>query len=576
MSREEIIAIIKNKPHLDEYEALFTTNIFGQVIQRANKDVVIDDNGFDFMIVERLNTNEESFIDSILPANSNFSKIINSNFKNDNYTWADDAIALHKATFFNEPMSVNTTNENLGDSIFSNEQDNGTNSKLGNWFKPIQDKIDGEKKKLDIKYLSSTIDENNINLVFNVTAFLLKTNKAKIYVQEVNATDEEAVPLTNVIISPNGTIEIVVSFDRKKKFNNFFWQVGLMFQATISCDGFSVSTKEFKLKFEKEKEKKSEKCLCKKKSWTADDLRYIVTQLRKMDDIKIQREFDAKGNPYFVDENGKKVLSNDRGKAPKDGYDFYYKKTSFYDRNDDVDKKPLKDRIFFYDSDETDDNINYNLESQYANYETFSKYLNLTFENCKITKCIQKIHFLAQIYLETNRFRTTFEDTSNTGYSGGNYYQGRGMKQITHDYNYLDYYDKRKGKGKNLFKLYLANREAYKNKKGKIISYESVVNFKKRTNNDFISDADIENFNEFVLLLSTSIYWAFDSAAWYWDKTKLNDFATDKENAIIVVSAKVNNPSASDSPSGKGINGLTERKMYFELLKEIFDYENCK
>jgi hypothetical protein len=66
------------------------------------------------------------------------------------------------------------------------------------------------------------------------------------------------------------------------------------------------------------------------------------------------------------------------------------------------------------------------------------------------------------------------------------------------------------------------------------------------------------------------------SAGWYWNKTKLNNFANDDENAIIVVSAKVNNPSASDSSSGVGINQLKERKMYFEFLKQIFDYENCK
>lgn len=150
------------------------------------------------------------------------------------------------------------------------------------------------------------------------------------------------------------------------------------------------------------------------------------------------------------------------------------------------------------------------------------------------------------------------------------------LKQITHDYNYLNYYDERKGKGKSLFKLYMDNREVYKDKKGKITSYESVIHFKSRTENEFISDDEMEKFENFVKLLSTSIYWACDSAGWYWNKTKLNNFASDDENAIIIVSAKVNNPSASDSPSGAGINQLTERKHYFELLKQIFDYENCK
>jgi predicted chitinase len=148
------------------------------------------------------------------------------------------------------------------------------------------------------------------------------------------------------------------------------------------------------------------------------------------------------------------------------------------------------------------------------------------------------------------------------------------MKQITHDYNYLAYYDVKKSK--NLFTLYNKNRLSnFDTKKGDII-VESVVKFNKRTNNQFISVEEMTKFNEFVNLLSTSIYWACDSAGWYWDKQKLNNFASEDENAIIVVSAKVNNPSASDNPSGKGINELKDRKLYFEYLKQIFDYENCK
>lgn len=321
---------------------------------------------------------------------------------------------------------------------------------------------------------------------------------------------------------------------------------------------------------------KPEKCLCKKEIWSANDLRYIVTELRKKDRKMLQKDYDEKGNPYFLDKKGNKVRSNDRGKAPNEGDSFYYKETSFYDRNDDVDKKPLKDRIFFYDSNKADDDENYNLDSNYANYETFSKYLNQVFKDYKIKKCIQRIHFLAQIYVETNRFRTTYEDKPDNDYSGGEFYRGRGMKQITHDYNYLEYYDIRKGKDKKLNELYRKNRnENFDPKKGpKYV--ESVVAFKNRTNNEFISDDQMNEFNEFVKLLSTSIYWACDSAGWYWNKQELNTHATDDENAIVVVSAKVNNPGASTKSNANGINQFTERKMYYEYLKEIFDYENCK
>jgi hypothetical protein len=132
-------------------------------------------------------------------------------------------------------------------------------------------------------------------------------------------------------------------------FTEFILDDDNTFKATISCNGFSAESVVFSLgnSKKKEDEKNIEKCLCKKTSWTADDLKYIVTQLRKKDGLMMQRDFDEKGNPYFLDEKGNKVESNDRGKAPKEGYKYYYKETSFYDRPDDVDKKPLKDRIFF-------------------------------------------------------------------------------------------------------------------------------------------------------------------------------------------------------------------------------------
>jgi len=324
------------------------------------------------------------------------------------------------------------------------------------------------------------------------------------------------------------------------------------------------------------KVEKPEKCLCKKATLSANDLKYIVTELRKRDRKFLQKDYDERKNPYFMDEKGNKVRSNDRGKATKEGYKFYFKETFFYDRNDDFDKKPLKDRIFFYDSDKSDDDVNYNLDSKYANYEIFSKYLNSTFKKYNIHKCIQRMHFLAQIYVETDRFRATYEDKSENYYSGGKDYRRRGMKQITHDYNYLAYYDVTKGKGKNLYSAYFNNRLSNFDRKKGSIFVESVVKFKERTENEFISDEDMKEFNQFINLLATSMYWAFDSAVWYWNKQELNIHATENENTIVVVSAKINNTSASKKSTTNGINQFKERKMYYESLKEIFDYENCK
>jgi hypothetical protein len=439
----------------------------------------------------------------------------------------------------------------------------------------IGDRKKEQEKKLSIKYLSDSTDDKYINIKFSIETPKIKSSTATVFIQEMNAKNEEAKTTIATGLKSNSYQSITVSFDKNKEFDKYPWQDDYSFQATITIDSLSAKSEEFVLKREKKNEEKEEKCLCKKSSWTADDLKNIVTQLRKLDAIMEQAQYNGK-DPYYIDKDGKLHLGINKADAQKLKYKKYKKKTSFYDRNDNVDGKPLKDRIFFYDSDKDDDNVNYNLNKEYANYETFAKQLNKVFVDYKITKCIQKIHFLAQVYVETNRFRSTYEDKPKSTYSGGEFYRGRGMKQITHDYNYLNYYDERKGKGKNLFKLYIDNRETYYKKNGKVDSYESVVHFKSRTENEFISYDEMSKFEDFVKLLSISIYWACDSAGWYWNKTKLNKFANDDENAIIVVSAKVNNPSASENPTGTGINGLDDRKKYFELLKQIFDYENCK
>jgi hypothetical protein len=112
----------------------------------------------------------------------------------------------------------------------------------------LKDFADSLKKSLTIKYISSTVDDKNINLTFEIIAKNLKTDKAKIYVEEINATNETAVPLTNIEIEANNKKNILVSFDKNKQFDNYFWQDGFLYQATITCDGISVETEEFTLK----------------------------------------------------------------------------------------------------------------------------------------------------------------------------------------------------------------------------------------------------------------------------------------------------------------------------------------
>lgn len=174
-------------------------------------------------------------------------------------TWYIDAIAQHKALFFNEPLPANstTTNENIGDSIFTHEQDAGISSKMGNWYKPIQDKIEVDKKKsLSIKYLSNYVDKENFNINFEVKSNNLSVDTASIYVDEIDSLiNDVAIQKTNIKIKKTGTTSIKLSFSKDKNFTELLFDDGNSFKATINCDGLSAETNEFKLNFENDKNK---------------------------------------------------------------------------------------------------------------------------------------------------------------------------------------------------------------------------------------------------------------------------------------------------------------------------------
>lgn len=75
---------------------------------------------------------------------------------------------------------------------------------------------------------------------------------------------------------------------------------------------------------------------------------------------------------------------------------------------------------------------------------------------------------------------------------------------------------------------------------------------------------------DFVKSISTDLFFVCDSVGWYWKKNNINKYADLAD--IRKVSAKVNNPSASENSSGT-INGLDERTEIFNFLKPIFEYE---
>ena len=423
-----------------------------------------------------------------------------------------------------------------GNSIFYFEQEAGIDSAFGNWTK--KETRQGVQGTPTIAFKGKVPDIIEINKKTLIEFIICGTSR---FLR--NNLDVE-------LISENTDVE----FSTKKwDKQDFGWTI----KTNVTAKKEGTYTFQFNVNgklanalclvfYDAKREAEEARCICKKTSWTADDLKYIVTELRK-------REVYIKDGRIIRD-NNKKIT----GRENITYYDdFINAKT----------KEKMEDKIFYLNREEK-------LDDKYVNYSEFSKQLNRILKEYKIDTCIRKIHFLAQIYHESMRFTATYENVTGTGYSGGDFYQGRGLKQITHDYNYLEYYcfiNK-----SNLFDTYKNNRKSktYKKNGKTYTEYESVVTFNSRTNNEHISKDEMDKVDELVSKISTDMYYACDSAGWYWWKNKINEYA-DKDD-IIGVSAKVNNPSAVNTTSTANINGYKARNKFYILLKDIFDYENCK
>ena len=208
-----------------------------------------------------------------------------------------------------------------------------------------------------------------------------------------------------------------------------------------------------------------------------------------------------------------------------------------------------KDKLFY--------SSNCNLPEKEKSYQRFTEELNRVFKNYEINTCIRKIHFLAQVYHETDRFRTTKEYATTATYAP---YFGRGLMQLTWESNY---------------KLY-----------------------KAFSNIDCIANKE---------LIAEDLKLAFDSAGWYWKQGKVLSVGGNWSAPVSAPNyVKVVNPSypkqtvkyldngvmksygtvnfnliADDDYVdviswlvNGGANGLVERRKYCEELKKIFEYEN--
>jgi predicted chitinase len=185
--------------------------------------------------------------------------------------------------------------------------------------------------------------------------------------------------------------------------------------------------------------------------------------------------------------------------------------------------------------------------------------INSLFTKYEINTCLRKLHFLAQVYHETDRLRTTLEYATKKDYKP---YFGRGLMQLTWESNY------------KIYKAYTG--------------IDFVKNYEKIENN---------------------LYNACDSAGWYWKQGKVLGVGKRwKGPANPPVYVKIHNPDYPKETitykDGKntvkygtvnlgliadddkvdlisylvngGSNGLSERRNYVLTLKNIFKYpQDC-
>ncbi|WP_188112304.1 CHAP domain-containing protein [Aquimarina sp. RZ0] len=166
-------------------------------------------------------------------------------------------------------------------------------------------------------------------------------------------------------------------------------------------------------------------------------------------------------------------------------------------------------------------------------YERLAEVLNASFAKHGITQCSHKIHYLANMYVETNYFTATEEFGNKHSYMP---YKGRGFQQVT-DWNH--------GKAKTKAERErTSNYKAYSDGEG---------------NQDIYSGTN-------YLKVASDIELAADTSGWFWKRANINVDA--EKDDIFGTAKKINNPSAK---STKSINGYDMRRVAWIKFKEAFN-----
>ncbi|MCS4301017.1 hypothetical protein [Chryseobacterium sp. BIGb0232] len=190
----------------------------------------------------------------------------------------------------------------------------------------------------------------------------------------------------------------------------------------------------------------------------------------------------------------------------------------------------------------------------------FTDEMNAMFKKFSIKTCRRKIHFLGQMYLETISFTYTYEsrDSVPANYKGGVPFQGRGMKQITHDYNYLAYYDY--VNGTKHYDTYIKFRSGYEG------VGECVTN-RPKAREKGLDEAFYEDLKTYAKNISENLFHAFNSAGWFSTIHK-TDTITAMDNGL----ADSDVEKVTQAING-GQTNIAERKNYTKWTKEFFKYD---